>query len=89
MVSFHSLEDRLVKQFLRNRSDLKKGGSRYFPEQKAGHDFTQTFQMPFRKALQPAEVERQRNPRSRSARLRAGIRTMVPISLGKKGKNHE
>ena len=72
VVSFHSLEDRIVKRFMQARSNTSGGGSRYAPVQdQASAAFTQ----PFRRALGPDEDEMDTNPRARSALLRVAIRT--------------
>jgi 16S rRNA (cytosine1402-N4)-methyltransferase len=76
IVSFHSLEDRIVKQFLRERSGAMGGGSRHLPERAASGP-EPTFRS-VGKAVRPGEVEIQRNPRARSATLRAAIRTEAP-----------
>lgn len=73
VVTFHSLEDRLVKQFMRTRSGNTGGGSRYMPELAKGPD--PTFELKQRKAIEPSEAETRDNPRSRSARLRVAVRT--------------
>lgn len=77
VVTFHSLEDRIVKQFLRNRSGSEASGSRHLPQKKAGP--APTFQKPA-KAVRPGEAELARNPRARSATLRSAIRTSAPVS---------
>ncbi|KKW91223.1 16S rRNA (cytosine(1402)-N(4))-methyltransferase RsmH [Sphingobium chungbukense] len=77
VVTFHSLEDRIVKQFLRKRSGGEGGGSRHLPEKKAGD--APTFEKPA-KAVRPGEAELSRNPRARSATLRSAIRTSAPVS---------
>lgn len=76
IVTFHSLEDRIVKQFLRNRSGGDSGGSRHLPERAAGPQ--PTFTKPA-KAVKAGEAELARNPRARSATLRAAIRTSAPV----------
>lgn len=76
VVTFHSLEDRIVKQFLRNRSGGEGAGSRHLPERKAGN--APTFHKPA-KAVRPGEAELARNPRARSATLRSAIRTSAPV----------
>ncbi|OAP38381.1 ribosomal RNA small subunit methyltransferase H [Sinorhizobium glycinis] len=71
VVTFHSLEDRIVKTFFQDRSG-KAGGSRHLPLVTA-RDATFT---PVGKPMVAAsEEESSRNPRARSAKLRAGIRT--------------
>lgn len=77
VVTFHSLEDRIVKQFLRNRSGGEGGGSRHMPEKKAGP--APTFAKPA-KAVRPGEAELARNPRARSATLRSAVRTSAPVA---------
>lgn len=75
VVSFHSLEDRIVKRFMQSRSNSAGGGSRYAPaqEQEAA-----AFTMPFRRAIGPDDDELAVNPRSRSALLRVARRTDAP-----------
>jgi 16S rRNA (cytosine1402-N4)-methyltransferase len=75
VVSFHSLEDRIVKQFLREASGAVAGGSRHLPQ--AVQAPTPTFAQ-VAKALRPSDAETARNPRARSATLRAAIRTETP-----------
>ncbi len=77
IVTFHSLEDRIVKQFLRKRSGGEAGGSRHMPERAAAD--APTFEKPA-KAVRPGEVELARNPRARSATLRSAVRTSAPAS---------
>ena len=75
VVSFHSLEDRIVKQFLREASGSEAGGSRHLPPAEAR--FLPTF-TELSKAIRPGAGEIAANPRSRSATLRAAIRTAAP-----------
>ena len=75
VVTFHSLEDRIVKTFLRRRSGAIPGGSRHLPVAADGP--LPTFDR-VAKAVRPSEVEVARNPRSRSATLRSGRRTANP-----------
>lgn len=72
VVSFHSLEDRMVKRFLRARSGAMPGGSRHLPEQAAAA--APSFDASGR-AVRADEAEVARNPRARSATLRAARRT--------------
>ena len=75
VVSFHSLEDRPVKEFFRARSGGDRG-SRHLPDRE---DRGQpTFVLVHRRALRPSESEIAANPRARSARLRAAERTAAP-----------
>ncbi len=76
VVTFHSLEDRLVKKFFRSRGGQEAGGSRYRPEAEAGA--LPSFDLLARKAIEPGPEEVEVNPRARSARLRAGRRTPAP-----------
>ncbi len=73
VVSFHSLEDRKVKQFLADRSGRGEGGSRHLPQAAPGH--APSFRLLFRKARKPSAEEIRLNPRAGSARLRAAERT--------------
>ncbi len=76
VVTFHSLEDRIVKQFFRKRSGSEGGGSRHLPQRAASHH-PPTFEKP-RKPVRPAQNEIERNPRARSATLRAATRSQAP-----------
>lgn len=71
VISFHSLEDRLVKTFLRERSGEAGRGSRHAPPPAAA---VPTFLQRRRGAQRPAAAEVRRNPRARSARLRVAER---------------
>lgn len=75
VVSFHSLEDTVVKKFFREKSCLKNRLSRYIPEKLSkNYSYCPAFQLLFQKPLRPSKVEIQNNPRSSSARLRMGIK---------------
>ncbi len=75
VVTFHSLEDRIVKSFLRTRSGNAPGGSRHVP-------LTTSARAPsfarLSKPIRPSAAELERNPRARSATLRAATRTASP-----------
>ena len=75
VVAFHSLEDRIVKQFLREASGAAGGGSRHLPQVApvAAPTFTQVS-----RAIRPSPAEEARNPRARSATLRSATRTAAP-----------
>lgn len=75
VVTFHSLEDRIVKQFLRDASGAVAGASRHMPQAKAAA--APTFAH-VSKAIRPSEAELAFNPRSRSATLRSAMRTAAP-----------
>lgn len=75
VVSFHSLEDRIVKQFLREASGALSAGSRHLPASRPA--FAPTFAQ-VGKAIRPSEAELARNPRARSATLRSATRTEAP-----------
>lgn len=75
VVTFHSLEDRLVKRFLRDRSGAAPGGSRHLPVNEAGR--APSFER-VGKAIRAGEAELARNPRARSATLRTATRTAAP-----------
>ena len=74
VVSFHSKEDRLVKQFMHGGAN-QDGANRHLPP---GAPSRPRFSLPFRKPVRPDETERKANPRARSARLRIAIRTEAP-----------
>lgn len=72
VVAFHSLEDRIVKQFLAERSRARPQGSRHLPEQRLQAD--PTFRLLGRNPRTPGPAELARNPRARSAKLRVAER---------------
>lgn len=72
VVTFHSLEDRIVKRFLRERSGGNPGGSRHLPQ--SGEGAAATFEAVV-KPVRPGAAELARNPRARSATLRSARRT--------------
>ena len=78
VVSFHSLEDRQVKRFLTERSGAAPRASRHQPEIASGPGPSPTFRLAHRKPVTPGTAEMAANPRARSARLRAAIRTDAP-----------
>ncbi|MBE1237509.1 16S rRNA (cytosine(1402)-N(4))-methyltransferase RsmH [Phaeovibrio sulfidiphilus] len=78
VVSFHSLEDRIVKQFLRQRSGQAPGGSRHQPRDPGQDRVQPAFLLGERKARSATDAEAWANPRARSARLRSAIRTDAP-----------
>lgn len=87
VVSFHSLEDRITKAFLKARADAGSRASRHSPDslspcRLAGEGQSATFTLLFRGALKPGEKEITSNPRARSARLRAAERTSAPARSG-------
>jgi len=76
VVAFHSLEDRIVKQFFSARGTTAPRGSRHVPETRRAS--TAAFRLLTRRPLTPDASELNSNPRARSARLRAAIR--MPIA---------
>ena len=77
VVTFHSLEDRIVKRFLTERAGKEPQGSRYLPPQSV-KVYEPSFQIVNSRPLTPSQGELDANPRSRSARMRAAIRTDAP-----------
>jgi 16S rRNA (cytosine1402-N4)-methyltransferase len=75
VVTFHSIEDRMVKRFLTQKSGVG-GGSRYAPEITRDAQFV----IKSRKAIGPDDRELADNPRSRSAKLRVAVRTDAPAT---------
>ena len=75
VVTFHSLEDRIVKRFMKERSGDVPAGSRHRPLAAAGPppSFNEVA-----KPLSASDAELARNPRARSARLRSAVRTAAP-----------
>lgn len=80
IVTFHSLEDRMVKQFFRERAGLLGRGSRHEPETLPEH--APSFSLLTKKAVEAGEGEVAENPRARSAKLRAGVRNADPAWPG-------
>ncbi len=76
VVTFHSLEDRVVKRFLRARSEGEPAGSRHRPA--AVRTVPRSFEDVAR-AVRAGETEVARNPRARSATLRTARRTAAPV----------
>ena len=76
VVTFHSLEDRIVKRFFASRAGKLPSGSRHLPDAVKGPE--PSFALPFKGHLGASDEEAKANPRARSAKLRAGIRTAAP-----------
>ena len=76
VVTFHSLEDRMVKSFFAERSGKQEGGSRFMPEVKSTGP-QPTFEN-VRRVTAPDTAEIETNVRARSSRLRSAIRTSEP-----------
>ncbi len=83
VVVFHSLEDRVVKQFLQERGRVAPSGSRHVPDLVERRAAKPSFRLikPF--PILPKEAETKVNARARSAKLRAAIRTDAPIQHNK------
>ena len=77
VVTFHSLEDRIVKRFLNERAGKGGSGSRHLPPQAAVA--RPSFTLIGKGLVEASEVEARENPRARSAKLRAAIRTEAPV----------
>jgi 16S rRNA (cytosine1402-N4)-methyltransferase len=77
VVTFHSLEDRIVKTFLALRAGRTPAGSRHAPPKAV--QAQPSFQLLFNGARAPSEREVAANPRARSAKLRAAVRTSAPV----------
>lgn len=77
VVSFHSLEDRKVKMFLRDRTGDAPRPSRHLPD--TGVVSVPTFKVTKRSGFKASDAEVKMNPRSRSARLRVAERTDAPV----------
>lgn len=79
VVTFHSLEDRIVKRFLADRSVRSDRPSRHAPE---GPSVIASFSLSFSKPVMPGAAEIETNPRARSAKLRAAVRLDTPANGG-------
>ena len=88
LISFHSLEDRIIKFYFKNYSINKSKQNKYLPIQKDKGVYLFNFYK--NKILKPSENEIKFNPRSRSAKLRVAIRSEnqfeEPLELRKKFK---
>ncbi|MAU78150.1 MAG: 16S rRNA (cytosine(1402)-N(4))-methyltransferase [SAR116 cluster bacterium] len=78
VVSFHSLEDRIVKQFMAGMSGLRGRPSRHRPDQETHSP--PLFALVTRKPVLPSSAEELANPRARSAKLRVARRTDTPAT---------
>ena len=76
-VTFHSLEDRIVKQFLTRRAGKESRASRHLPAQSLKSKLP-SFRIVNPRPLTPSKGELEVNPRARSARARVGVRTEAP-----------
>jgi 16S rRNA (cytosine1402-N4)-methyltransferase len=76
VVSFHSLEDRMVKNFITERADARGRGSRHAPD--LPPERAPSFVLQRRRSTAPSEEETAANPRARSASLRFATRTDAP-----------
>lgn len=76
VVTFHSLEDRIVKRFLQARAGRGEARSRHLPGEPPQDP--PTFTLPGKQPRVPGDAEVAANPRARSAKLRVGIRTAAP-----------
>ena len=77
VVTFHSLEDAIVKRFLKRRADQERQGSRHLPPGESPRH-APSFRFVNHRPVSPSEEELAANPRARSAKLRAAIRTDAP-----------
>ena len=77
VVTFHSLEDRIVKRFFAERSGKSEGTSRHLPQTNRSAP-RESFRILNLRPLTPQNGELDLNPRARSARLRSGVRTEAP-----------
>jgi 16S rRNA (cytosine1402-N4)-methyltransferase len=84
VVSFHSLEDRIVKSFLTERAGRLPSASRHRPPLAGGPP--PTFDLLFNGAQPPGDEETAANPRARSAKIRAAVRTSAPSWPARKGE---
>jgi len=78
VVSFHSLEDRIVKRFLTTRSQHAARPSRHLP---IADGTAPSFDLVARKAVLPSKEECHINSRARSAKLRIARRTNAPVYM--------
>jgi 16S rRNA (cytosine1402-N4)-methyltransferase len=77
VVTFHSLEDRIAKHFLRERASEDEHGSRHLPPQGTSRP-PASFRFVNHRPVSPTDTEIAANPRARSAKLRSAVRTDAP-----------
>lgn len=77
VVTFHSLEDRIVKRFFAARAGKLPTGSRHMPDAVSGP--APSFELIYKGHIEASEIEKLDNPRARSAKLRAAVRTAAPV----------
>ena len=73
IISFHSIEDKIIKFFFKNFSKNKSKPSRYFPEE--NNEYLSLFEKYSNKVIKPSKKELKKNNSSRSAKLRYAIRS--------------
>jgi 16S rRNA (cytosine1402-N4)-methyltransferase len=83
VVSFHSLEDRIVKRFFKKASGAGRAVSRHLPGERPGP--APTFAK-LSKAIRPSQAEVARNPRARSSILRHAVRTAAPARADREAR---
>ena len=76
-MTFHSLEDRVVKRFFQQAAGEEPNSNRYAPVKSTT---TARFDLVTRKAVGPDDEELEANPRARSAKLRVARRTAAPAA---------
>ncbi len=77
VVTFHSIEDRIVKRFFQLRSGAEANANRYAP---ANQTDAPRFELVTKRATAPDDRELAENPRARSAKLRVAVRTDAPAA---------
>ena len=76
-MSFHSIEDKIVKYFFKNFSINQSRSNKYLPEKKLDNPIF--FEKYFNKIITPSSKEININPKSKSAKLRYAIRSNTPF----------
>ena len=76
VVTFHSLEDRIVKRFFQHAAGRGGSGSRHLPIVQVQAE--PSFEIGPKQPVTPSEAEIAQNPRARSAKLRFAVRTIAP-----------
>lgn len=80
VVTFHSLEDRIVKRFFQSRTGaVRDAVSRHVPQSSDKQNVQASFEQPQRRAVKASDKESRVNPRARSAKLRWAVRTTAPV----------
>lgn len=87
VVSFHSLEDRIVKNWMRKAAGREGGPSRYVPVMQSEQEAKPAYSLEGKQPILPSAEELSRNPRARSAKLRVACKQSTDFSQSQQHKS--